>query len=387
MARLKVALATWFPEDPAEPRGGVEAVSVTLARALSELDELDVHVVTTARNCQSFSAMPWEKATVHRLPWAGGKMLFHAIGPGRRQMRKYLAELAPDVIHAHDTFGLTVKGMPVPRVFTIHGFIYVDTLLGGGWLARTRSWIWRRVETAGWADQPHIISISPYVTQRLKGIARGVIYDIDNPINPAFFDVQRQERPGTIFSAARIGPLKNTLALVEAFASIADGRGEARLRLAGAESEPYAARVRERIRTCGLADRVSLLGRVSSDLVQEELSRASLFALVSLQENSPMGIGEAMAAGVPVVASNRCGIPYMVRDGESGFLVDPLDPEQIARRLGELLDDDALRVRMGHSGRDIAEDRFHPRRVAGRTRQVYLQAVQNHGQRKRAGVA
>lgn len=94
-----------------------------------------------------------------------------------------------------------------------------------------------------------------------------------------------------------------------------------------------------------------------------------------------MGIEEAMAAEVPVVTSNRCGMPYMVRDGESGFLVDPHDPHDIARRLRQLLGDDALRYAMGAKGREIALDRFHPAKVAARTREVYRRAIEDFQRR------
>jgi glycosyltransferase involved in cell wall biosynthesis len=111
------------------------------------------------------------------------------------------------------------------------------------------------------------------------------------------------------------------------------------------------------------------------------MSRAAVFTLVSLEENSPMAIEEAMAAGVPVVTSNRCGMPYMVRNGESGFLVDPNNPDDIARRLGKLLKDDELRRSMGAKGREIALDRFHPSKVAARTREVYLRAINDFQQK------
>ena len=84
-----------------------------------------------------------------------------------------------------------------------------------------------------------------------------------------------------------------------------------------------------------------------------------------------MGIEEAMAAGVPVVTSNRCGMPYMVRHGESGFLVDPVSPEDIACRLGMLLNDEHARLTMSSNAHATAQQRFHPDAVCRRTRQVY----------------
>lgn len=380
---MKVAIVTQFPEDPGAPRGGVEAVSVTLTEALTTLQDLELHVVTVDPGRREQAVASWRGVTIHRLPRLGRWVLGDATGPGRRQMQAYLLSLRPEVVHAHDTYGLMVKGLPLPRVFTIHGFIHADTLVSGGRWPRLRSRLWRLFETAAWADQPHIIAISPYVRERLRGIARGVIHDIDNPIAESFFHIPRQERKGAIFCAAVINQRKNTLALVKALARLAAEGCPAELRLAGAVADAaYAARVQEAIRELGLAERVRLLGRLSREQVARELEAASVFALVSLEENAPVGIEEAMAAGVPVVTSNRCGMPYMVRDGESGFLVDPEDPGDIAWRLGQLLADDAMRVAMAEASRRIAHERFHPEAVARRTREVYLRALRGRGVRR-----
>jgi glycosyltransferase involved in cell wall biosynthesis len=373
---LKIAIVTSFPVDPGSPRGGVEAVSVTLAAALANFPDLELHVVTGDPASSVPSRTSWHAATIHRLPWRGRHMLTAAIGPMRRQIADYVMALSPDVIHAHDIYGLMVQGLPVPRVLTIHGFIYGDTLVSGQSWAWVRSRLWRHFEIAGWADQPHIVSISPYVRERLAGIATGVIHDIDNPIAESFFHLARREQKGRVFSAAAICQRKNTLVLIEAFAGLVRAGVATTLRLAGPVTEAvYGERVRDRIRAHRLDDRVVLLGQISSAQVGDELTTASVFALVSLEENSPLGIEEAMAAGVPVVTSNRCGMPYMVRDGETGFLVNPNDPSNIAEQLSELLTDDACRAAMGIRSRDLARDRFHPERVAHRTRDVYHRAA------------
>jgi glycosyltransferase involved in cell wall biosynthesis len=363
----------------------VEAVTVNLASALSRLEDLEVHVVTTDGGRESRATTRWNEVTVHHLPRPGRTVLGGAIGAGRRQMHRYLLELNPDLVHAHDTYGLMVKGLSLPRVFTIHGFIYGDTLVSGGRLPRLRSAIWRFFETSGWADQPHIISISPYVRERLRGIARGVIHDIDNPVSEELFDLSRQEVPGTVLSAAVVCRRKNTLGLVEAVAQVRSLGVDVRLRLAGAIAAPdYGEQVRERIRRLGLQDRVDLLGRLSSSELRQELCRASVFALVSLEENSPMGIEEAMAVGVPVVTSNRCGMPYLVRHGETGFLVDPLDTDDVVEHLAAALRAPDLRQAMGERCRATARQRFHPHAVALRTREVYRRALARSGAPRRS---
>lgn len=373
---MKVAVATSFPADPGSPAGGVEAVSANLCRYLSEFEDLEVHVVTIAPGAEKDEEIRLGRLRVHRLAGKPGFLLFNAVGPWRRRMEEFLADFSPDVIHAHDLYGLTVTGIEAPRVFTVHGFIHADTLVSGERFPGFRSRVWKHFETRGWSRQPHIISISPYVRERLTGIAGGVIHDIDNPVSGEFFQVDRNERKGVVFSAAVISPRKNTLNLVEGFSRVLERGIQGELRLAGdVWEERYGDRVRRRIRELGIEGRVLLLGRIGVDQVREELSRAAVFALASLEENSPMGIEEAMAAGVPVAASNRCGMPYMISHGESGFLFDPNDPSDIARRLERMLSDDALRESMGRRSREIAQERFHPRTVARRTRDVYLEAA------------
>jgi glycosyltransferase involved in cell wall biosynthesis len=379
----KIAIVTACPSDPAAPRGGGESVSVHLLRALAAYDDLDLHVVTEDALRTDHIEYTWEGATVHRLPRRGRKMLTNALGPGRRQMHGFLKTLAPALVHSHDTYGLMVKGFPGPRLHTIHGFIYGDTLVSNERFAWIRSQVWRRVETAGWAEQPNVVSISPYVRQHLEPYATGTIHDIENPISREFFSIARAEAPFTVFSSALICRRKNIMRLVEALARVVAEGIDAKLRLAGAVvEEDYARGVRDRIQALGLERRVEWLGGLTSAGVRQELARASVFVLASLEENAPLGIEEAMAAGVPVVTSNRCGMPYMVSHGETGYLIDPEDAGDIARRLVELLRDDGLRARMGTRAVEIATARFHPEGVARSTRELYLQVVDGNVERR-----
>ncbi|MFW6154476.1 MAG: glycosyltransferase family 4 protein [Planctomycetota bacterium] len=373
---MKIAIATAYPTDPASPVGGVEAVSVNLVGALARMEGVELHVVTTDAGRRKPAVFRDGPVIMHRLPRHGRRALTGAVGAGRWQMKHCLRTLAPDVVHAHDVYGLMVKGLAVPRVFTVHGFIYADTAVSGTPAARLRSRLWRRVEVAGWADQPHIIAISPYVHRRLTGLTRARIHDIDNPVGEAYFDIPRRERSVTILSTAVISPRKNTLALIEAFALLLERGHDVRLRLAGASRwEDYFRKVTERVADPRLTRHVDLLGAISAEHVRRELAAASIYALTSLEENAPVGIAEAMAAGVPVVASNRCGMPYMIREGESGYLVDPTDVRDIARRLEVLVMRRDRREAMGARGRRIALQRFHPAVVAERTMAVYRQAV------------
>lgn len=373
---MKVAIVTSFPRDLSKPQGGVEAVSVNLAKALAGFDDLDIHVVTFDPRVSATEIDSLEKITVHRLPAPKGSVLVTALTTGRHVACDYLRRIKPEVVHSHDTYGLMVKGLDLPRVFTIHGFIHADTLVSGVNLPKLRSKIWKWVETSGWADQPHIISISPYVRERISGVVQRTIHDIENPISETFFHSIRNERPGTIFSSAVICPRKNTLALIEAVKILVNEGIEMQLRLAGRIVDvEYGDAVKMKIVSENLDGKVVLLGQISSLQVAVELSQASVYALVSIEENAPLGIEEAMAVGVPVVASNICGMPYMVRHGETGFLINPNSPMDISRRLRRLLGNRALRNTMAKYAKAIAREHYHPQKVAMRTREVYYDAV------------
>ena len=373
---LRVVVATWFPDDVDRPRGGVEAVSATLVRALEARPDVEVTVLTFSRSVRNTTVQTWGRASIHREPLPRGSMLRIARGAGRKRLQAFVGQHRPDVVHAHDTFGIMAAPLTVPRVMTIHGFIHGDTLVGGGGHRRIRSMMWRRAEHQAWASFPYVISISPYVRERLGGIARGRIVDIENPIAPLFFDRRHEETPGVIFSAGVICRRKNTLGLVEAVARLKAKGVAARLRLAGGTTEPaYLALVESRIKTLGLEGAVDILGPCGVDRIVTELERASVFALVSREENAPLGIQEAMAVGVPVVASNRCGMPYQIRDGDTGLLVDPEDPDDIAARCAELLRDAAFRERASARARPEARARFSPEVVAARTVAIYRRAA------------
>jgi len=101
----------------------------------------------------------------------------------------------------------------------------------------------------------------------------------------------------------------------------------------------------------GLSERAQFLGRLQPDEVEALLGAADVLTLPSTIEGLPYVILEAMASAVPVVAGRVAGMPEQVIDGETGFLVDPLDTTALARALAALVDDAALRERMGEAGR------------------------------------
>jgi glycosyltransferase involved in cell wall biosynthesis len=106
-----------------------------------------------------------------------------------------------------------------------------------------------------------------------------------------------------------------------------------------------------------------------------EFAACSVFALPSFEETSPVSIAEAMALGKAVLATKVGGVPELIEQGKTGYLVEYADTHEIGRVLGFLLQNSDLRQEMGRACRTRAKDLFHPRVVAKRTVQVFEQIL------------
>ncbi len=150
----------------------------------------------------------------------------------------------------------------------------------------------------------------------------------------------------------------------------------------GKQNENFREHLAAVARAVGLGGRVHFFGFVPDAArygaefdVQVVASRAEPFGLVTL---------EAMACGVPVVATATGGSPEIIRDGVEGFLVSPGDVETMANRLACLLGSAGLRREMGDRGRSRFRDRFTVERMVCDTEAVYAQALSVQGRRRTA---
>lgn len=155
-----------------------------------------------------------------------------------------------------------------------------------------------------------------------------------------------------VVTVTRLRPPKDTTTLVAAAARVRDLFD--RLLVVG--DGPDRPEVERLVSELGLDGQVELLG--DRDDVDAILARASVFVLSSRSEGLPMAVLEAMAAGVPTIASNVGGIPEVVNDGADGVLVAPGDAHALADALRRLLDDAELRLSMGRKARERARASF-----------------------------
>jgi glycosyltransferase involved in cell wall biosynthesis len=109
--------------------------------------------------------------------------------------------------------------------------------------------------------------------------------------------------------------------------------------------------------------------------LQTALSRAALLVLPSLEENCPMAVLEAMAAGVPVAAANLGGVPDLIAHNSEGLLFDPTQQESIRGAIAELLADDKKAAGLAAIAKAKAWRCFHPQKVAEKHVAIYHEVI------------
>jgi glycosyltransferase involved in cell wall biosynthesis len=261
----------------------------------------------------------------------------------------------PDILHASSSkagvlgrLAARLAGVPI-RIFTVHGWAFSAY---SGFKGRLYYWGDRLVEPLT------TVTICVSEGERKAGIAAGTCDRERTVVIPNAVDVTRapraslERREPRIIAVGRLKAPKDFLTLVRAVSALPEGSSEALIVGEG----PDRPRLEEEIRSLGLGERVRLLGERHD--VPELLADADVFVLSSSSEGLPVSVLEAMAAGLPVVASRVGGVAELVVDGETGILVRPGDASALAAALSSLIADPAERRRLGAAGRARAEERF-----------------------------
>ncbi len=286
----------------------------------------------------------------------------------RRWCRVELPRLRPDVVHSHSAdlgypAAAEARRLGIPSVQTCHGLWFP---VWGPWSLRGRAEIalLRRARHAAIAtvDRPALEAL------RARGFPR--VVHIANGVDLAEFAGPRAEAdPPRLLFAGRHEPQKGLDVLLEAVAIVRRERGAGfRLVIAGQGSQTPA--LRERSRALGLDGVVSFPGALPRGDLVRAYREAGALVLPSRFEGFPIAILEAWAAGVPVIATSVGGVADLCGP-ENAVLLPPEDPRALATAIAALLDDAALRRRLGEAGRRLVGERYTWEAVAGRYLRLY----------------
>lgn len=292
-----------------------------------------------------------------------------------RATRRLLRTIKPDLVHAQGTerdCAMEAVFSGFPSVLTIHGNMRrVARLMR----SKPFSYLWLAAKLEAFAipQVDGVLCITRHTEQQVRGLAKRV-WLLPNAVDASFFDVPRiPEAVPQLLCVGQVYEVKNQIALLRALDPLA-GRHKFVLEVAGEANpkQPYAAQFLDMARTrpwCVNA------GFVSRAALKEKLGKAALLIHASVEDNCPMAVLEAMAAGVPVVASNIGGLPDLVEEGVTGYFCDPARVESITSAVERALNDLARTAGMGETAKATARERFHPRVIAQGHLRIYRELL------------
>lgn len=281
-----------------------------------------------------------------------------------------------DVVHTHNAKPLLYAG-PAAKLSGVKGVVH--TRHGQQFGATPRKTFAFRLASR-LVDRMVCVSADSAVLSREEGVEADRIRVVVNGVDPCQFRFMGSTACGPAVMVGRLSPEKGVDVLVRAVAHVVSKQPAFQLRIAGEGA-------------CGndlraLASKLSLAGRHVQFLgevrdVPRVLAGASMFVLPSRTEGISLTLLEAMARGLPVIATRVGGTPEVVT-AANGLLVEPDDPEGLAKAILALWDDPARCSAMGLSGRRRVENEFDVRHAVARYESLYREVIQPSSRSPRA---
>jgi glycosyltransferase involved in cell wall biosynthesis len=261
----------------------------------------------------------------------------------------------------------TARALGVPYVLHLHGADYRT------FWSDKRPWLSSRIREM-FEGAARVIVLGrvwrDFVAERAPRAAGRIEIVPNASAPPVLPHIGGGERVHILF-LGRIGDRKGVPQLGEALFRMKDMPGW-RATIAG---DGHVEAARAKAAGYGLTDRVDLPGWVGPDRVAELMASADILVLPSFSENLPVAIIEAMAAGVAVVATPVGAVEDIIADGETGLLVPPGDVDALTAALHRLVDDPALRERLGTAGRALHREKLDLVPFADAMQRVWTEAA------------
>lgn len=362
---MRIAQFGQFPLNTCLVKGGVESSVLGLAQALCKSHEVFVFdiprfgVPDTVEMCEGM--------TVYRFNNAGKRNL--DMIKRIPDIMNALRETPVDICHLHGTgpFNLrlykALEMAHIPVVVTVHGLIRVEKKkqLKQHFSFKTlfQYLVQSSAEKRLLALCPHAIVDTRYVSNSIFSFGWKKIpqlHIIPQGIRTSFMGIHCSSESSTILSVGAFSRRKGHLLLVKAFERVSSQIPQAHLVICGTIAEKdYFDEVMAFVSSSPVRERISFKIDATLEQLIPIFQSSHLFALHSQEESQGIALAEALAAGLPVVATKVGGIPDVVTDGETGLLAGYGDVDQFARNLADLLTDPIRWGGMSKRGQIVAQ--------------------------------
>jgi glycosyltransferase involved in cell wall biosynthesis len=374
--------------------GGTEAYLATLSSSLRKLDVTSEIIALCdtkkwkgtrnlkERTVDGTRALVWPSYPIGGLYRATERLVGAHFLPGcLSDLKRHMGTL--DILHFHDevdlSFPISLRHVKKPKLLTFHTQLTTLPYYRVNPIARkTLTLSADLFHVFSKADMKSLVELGAEA-RNVRIVPPGI--DVQG-FRPRY--VELQERSVRIACVCRISRWKGLTDLIAA-AKILRGNyptGGFEILIAGpADDKRYYRELLDCKQRMHL-DEVSFLGAFAPNRIASFLEQSSIFVLPSLAECFPIVVLEAMASGLPVVATMVGGVPEVMVDGETGFLTSPNDPESLAEKLATLIGDEMLRKEMGRKGRRRAESLFSTERTTRMIFDIYRELAYSNGANK-----
>lgn len=351
-------------------RGGVESSVFGLVNELSNNHVVDVFDYPRINGKDSVERKG--PLTIHRYSNPGNYNR-DAVDKGKEILRDIVA-LHPDIVHIHGTGGLSgalysaVKTYGIPVLLTVHGLLHVEkknALMKHPSLKHLyQLFVQSHAEFKVLNEAEHVIVDTEYVAEQIKHLHSKKkishlpwMYVVPQGIQSQYLQVSSKKSiTPTILSVGSISQRKGHLLLVKAFDIVRKTVPYAKLIIVGTLTEKtYYTQLQNEIEKLHLKQSVELLTNIPQEQLLQKYQEATIFALHSQEESQGIALVEAMATGLPAVSSLVGGIPFVVKNGETGLLSKYGDINAFANNMIELLTNEYQRTKMSKLARLSAQ--------------------------------
>ena len=295
----------------------------------------------------------------------------------QKECAKIIKNINPDLIHAHGTeYAYSILGIRsgFKTIISIQGIINIikkyDHNLSIFFQQHIENYCIRKNKYFGYRtnfDSGFVKKVNP---------AANLFY-LPEAIGSWFFNYSwTNPSAKSIMFVGYLFPRKGIEVLIRSFSIIHKAHPDCTLKIVGAGNPQYVTHLKNLAIQLGIHDHIIWFGSLSSAEIAGELTKSTLFVLPTFIDNSPNSLAEAMAVGVPCIASDVGGIPSMIKDGHNGVLVKPNDVNDLALKVNSLLDNRELQNELSTNAKQTARERNYPPKVAEITLNVYKQLME-----------
>jgi glycosyltransferase involved in cell wall biosynthesis len=236
------------------------------------------------------------------------------------------------------------------------------------------NWLSARLEGFTLPRTNGVICITNYTREAVSGLNRRT-WVLPNAVDAGFFDIQNRPDPASQSTGICVGLIcrhKNQNNFIRALDALAHKKKFKILFFGKLDQGSYGREFMDLIKDRPWCEYHGFTGRSK---LKKFLQSAAFAALPTLEDNCPMAVLEAMAAGVPVLASNIGGVPDLIEPDSTGLLCDPQKPETFAEGVNRLLNEEGLSARLAAAAKMAARARFHPQVIARKHVEIYREVL------------